>query len=139
MVGQVYVDYLVFSRTIKEHVKHFRSVFQSFRKFSTEKSLWELNEINFLGHTIRKVDPIHKMAIPRDVGGIRSLNYYKSFVTEIAECLVPLNNVLKKGIKVVVTPAIENNIRRESLLAFPDFAKQFTVATDACEYVFGAV
>lgn len=163
-VCQVYMDdLLVFSKTEEEHVDHLRSVFQRIRKFglklSSEKSLLGQARINFLGHIISsdgvrpdrsKVEAIQRMAIPRDVKGIRrllgSLNYYRRFIPEMADRLVSINNLLKKGSKVVITPAMENNIRQcmdrlqcEPVLAFPDFAKLFTVTTDASEYALGAV
>lgn len=51
---------------------------------------------------------IQRMAISRGVKGIqrllRSLNYYRRFDPEMAECLVLLNNLFKKGKEVVVTP-----------------------------------
>lgn len=161
---QVYMDdLLVFSRTEEQHVDHFCKVFERIRAFglrlSTEKSILGQGEIKFLGHTIskagvspdkNKVEAIQRMAIPRDVKGIRrllgSLNYYRRFVPEMAECMVPLNNLLKKGSKLVITPAMENNIKRcmarlqdEPVLAFPDFSKLFTVTTDASDYALGAV
>lgn len=161
---QVYMDdLLVFSKTLDEHIEHLRDVFHRIRQFglklSEEKTVLGQDQINFLGHTIskdgvrpdiRKVAAIQRMAIPRDIKGIRrllgTLNYYRRFVPEMAECLVPLNNLLKKGKKLIVTPAMEDSIRRcmgrlqeEPVLAFPDFSKQFTVTTDASEYALGAV
>ncbi|XP_066907739.1 mucin-3B-like [Halyomorpha halys] len=59
---------------------------------------------------------------------------------KMAEHLVPLNNLLKKGWKMIVTPMMEDNIRRcmerlqqEPVLAFPDFNQQFTITTDASQ------
>ncbi|MGR0202338.1 hypothetical protein, partial [Klebsiella pneumoniae] len=77
-----------------------------------------------------KVEAITNMAIPKDVKGIRrllgTLNYYRRFVPEMAEYLVPLNNLLKKGAKFVITPEMEDNIRKcmrrlqeEPILIFP--------------------
>lgn len=161
---QVYMDdLLVFSPSESQHIEHLRRVFDRVREFglklSDEKSLLGKGQIKFLGHTISeegvrpdksKVEALQKMAIPRDVKGIRrllgSLNYYRRFVPEMAEYLVPLNNLLKKGRKVIVTAEIETNIRKcikrlqeEPILAFPDFTKQFNITTDASEYAVGAV
>ncbi|WP_445972465.1 hypothetical protein, partial [Klebsiella pneumoniae] len=82
------------------------------------------------------------MAVPRDVKGIRrllgSLNYYRRFVPEMAEYLVPINNLLKKGRKIFVTPEMENNFRKcmarlqeEPVLAFPNCDQSFMITTDA--------
>ncbi|MGR0271986.1 reverse transcriptase domain-containing protein, partial [Klebsiella pneumoniae] len=129
-VCQVYMDdLLVFSKTEKQHIEDLKSVFNRIRKFglklSAEKSLLGKGEITFLGHTITKegvkpdkskIDAISRMAVPRDVKGIRrllgSLNYYRRFVPEMAEYLVPINNLLKKGRKIFVTPEMENNFRK---------------------------
>lgn len=161
---QIYMDdLLVFSASESQHQDHLRRVFARMREFglklSKEKSLLGRDEIAFLGHVVSregvrpdrsKVEAINRMAVPTDVKGIRrllgSLNYYRRFVPDMAAHLVPLNNLLKKGSKVVVTPDIEEKLRRcmdalmrEPVLAFPDFAKTFTVTTDASEYALGAV
>nr|XP_014276663.1 uncharacterized protein LOC106681054 [Halyomorpha halys] len=68
-------------------------------------------EINFLGHSISregikphvryKVEALKNMLVTRDVKGIQrlmgALNYYRRFVPEMADHMVPLNNFLKKG------------------------------------------
>lgn len=161
---QVYMDDLiVFSRTEREHARHLREVFNRVRQFglklSGEKTILGKEKINFLGHSVSKegvrpdagkVEAISRMAIPTDIKGIRrllgTLNYYRRFVPDMAQLLVPLNNLLKKGQKIVITPVIEDNIRRclrrlqeQPILAFPDFSKPFTVTTDASEYALGAV
>lgn len=161
---QVYMDdLLVFSKTDDQHMDHLRRVFDRLRQFglrlSEEKSILGEQRINFLGHTIsaegvrpdaQKVEAIGKMAIPTDIKGIRrllgTLNYYRRFVPEMAKLLVPLNNLLKKGNKVAITPEIETNIRKclsflqkEPILAFPDFTTPFKITTDASEYALGAV
>ncbi|WP_406707038.1 Ty3/Gypsy family RNase HI domain-containing protein [Sodalis sp.] len=72
-----------------------------------------------------------------------TLNNYRQFIPDMAE---PLNDLLKKGRIVEITPVIEDNIRRclkclqeQSVLAFPDFNKTFTITTDASDYALGAV
>ncbi|MGR0202213.1 hypothetical protein, partial [Klebsiella pneumoniae] len=108
-------------RTEGEHMEHLKRVFERVRQFglklSSQKSLLGQSQINFLGHTISgegiapdkgKVEAISRMVIPRDVKGIRrllgTLNYYRRFIPEMAEYLVPLNNLLKKGVKITITP-----------------------------------
>ncbi|MGR0317640.1 reverse transcriptase domain-containing protein, partial [Klebsiella pneumoniae] len=106
-VCQVYMDdLLVFSKTEKQHIEDLKSVFNRIRKFglklSAEKSLLGKGEITFLGHTITKegvkpdkskIDAISRMAVPRDVKGIRrllgSLNYYRRFVPGPSPPLLP--------------------------------------------------
>lgn len=161
---QIYMDdLLVFSKNEREHAEHLRKVLARLRQFglklSEEKSIIGQKEIKFLGHSIseqgvrpdsQKVEAIQRMAMPTDVKGIRrllgTLNYYRRFVPEMAKYLVPLNNLLKKGQKIRITPATEENIRecmrwlqKEPVLAFPDFTRQFIVTTDASEYALGAV
>lgn len=104
------------------------SVFERVRecrlKFSREKSRRRQEQINFLGHIISwkgvkpglsKVEAIKKMKIPQDVKGIwrllLTLHHYRRFIPEMAEYLIPLNNLLKKGMKVTVAPVMEDNIR----------------------------
>lgn len=163
-VCQVYMDdLLVFSKNEDTHRRDLRSVFNRLREFglklSSEKSIIGHKQINFLGHTIskegirpdaEKVAAIERMALPRDVKSIRrllgTLNYYRRFVPEMAEHLVALNNLLKKGKTVKISPEIEENIKwctrklqEKPVLAFPNFDKPFTVTTDASEYALGAV
>lgn len=149
-ICQVYMDdLLVFSRSEEQHVEHLKAVFERLRHFglklSEEKSLLGRDSIKFLGHVIsregvrpdpQKVDAIRKMTIPRDVKGIRrllgALNYYRRFVPDMARYLTPINDLLKKGRNIEITPVMEDNIRKcmrklqeEPVLAFPDFTKEF--------------
>ncbi|MGR0317652.1 hypothetical protein, partial [Klebsiella pneumoniae] len=94
-------------------------------KLSQEKSTLGQEQIEFLGHSIskegvrpdkKKVEAITKMAMPHDARGIRRLlgmlNYYRRFVPEMAEYLTPLNTLLRKGQKIIITPEIEANVRK---------------------------
>lgn len=54
--------------------------------------------------------------------------------------LTPFNNFLKKEQKVIITPPMEDVIRKcigwlqeELVLAFPDFMKEFTITNDTRE------
>lgn len=120
-------------------------------KLSVEMSLLGQSSIIFLALTISqecvkpetsKVEAISKMAIPRNVKGIRSLlgtlNYYWKFGPERAEYLVALNYLLKKGINVTAMSMMEDNIWKcmvqqltEPVLAFPDLKRLFNITTDA--------
>lgn len=87
------------------------------------------------------MEAIQNMAMPRYIKGIRmllgKLHYYRRFVPEMAKYLAPLNNLLKKGRQLAITPVIEDNVRKcmarlqnRPVLAFPDLEKTFIITTD---------
>ena len=106
-------DIIVFSKTDNEHLDHLRQVFLKCRKFgislNPKKTLFGLEEGKLLGHIISKegskVDPARIEAIlniipPRNIKELQAflgkINFLRRFISNLAEIIRELNNMLKK-------------------------------------------
>jgi hypothetical protein len=112
-----------------------------------------------LGHVISsagvatddsKISAVRDWPTPTDAKQLRSFlglaGYYRKFVRNYASISKPLTALLTKFTPYIWTPATDLAFRilKEALvsapvLALPDFAAQFTIETDTCEYGIGAV
>jgi predicted alpha/beta hydrolase len=115
--------------------------------------------VHYLGHVISsagvatddsKISAVRDWPTPTDAKQLRSFlglaGYYRKFVRNYASISKPLTALLTKFTPYIWTPATDLAFRtlKEALvsapvLALPDFAAQFTIETDACEYGIGAV
>ena len=106
-------DIVVYSKTLTEHEKYLRLVFQRLRenKFyvKLEKCEFTQEEITFLGHKISvglirmdkgKVQAIMEWSVPTKVMELQSFlglaNFYRRFIKGYSNRVSPLNNLLKK-------------------------------------------
>ncbi|KAD7479676.1 hypothetical protein E3N88_02812 [Mikania micrantha] len=109
-------DILVYSKSKEDHEEHLRTVLEILRqkklyaKFS-KCDFW-LDKVAFLGHVISaegimmdlsKVEAITKWPTPTSVTEIRSFlglaGYYRRFVEGFSKIVLPLTQLLRKGIK----------------------------------------
>ena len=121
-------------------------------------------DAKFLGYPIspagqrpnaENVSALINMPMPTDVKRVRALmggtNYYPNFLPDLSEKLRPINSLLRKGVKVAFTPAMEKMEREilaelatPAILVFPngvavaDGSRPFHVYCDACIDGFGA-
>ena len=106
-------DITVFSKPDNQHLDHLRQVFIKWRKFgislNPKKSLFGWEEENLLGHVISKdgirIDPARIEAIlqirhPRNIKELQAFlgknHFLRRFISNLAELIRSLNNVLKK-------------------------------------------
>ena len=104
---------IVFSKTPEEHTKHLNKLFGRLRQFGViinlTKSQFGISELQFLGHVVTekaikpspsKVEAIQKYPLSKDVKQLRTylgmVNFYHCFINNLAGCLAPLNEYLKK-------------------------------------------
>lgn len=110
----VYVDDIVIgSPTFEKHLRHLKEFFEDIRTsgitLNLSKTKWAKREIEFVGHRISaegvmpmedKLEKIFKIERPRNVKQLRSfigvVTYYRKFVWNFSELLVPLNELLEK-------------------------------------------
>ncbi|KAL1124323.1 hypothetical protein AAG570_002091 [Ranatra chinensis] len=89
-------------------------------------------------HTEGKVEAIKKLQVPDDVKGVRSvmglINFYRRFLPGLADRTERWNHLTKKAVKFEITDDMlksldwaKEHLRREPVLRFPDFTKQFVV------------
>ena len=114
----IYLDDLTaFSKSDQEHLEHLRQVFLICRKYgislNPKKSLFGLEEGKLLGHIISKdgiriypdiIQAILQVPHPRNIkelqAFLRKINFLRRFISNLAELIRLLNNMLKKDSKV---------------------------------------
>lgn len=156
-------DILVFSRTLEDHAMHLSQVFQLLQcdqwKIKLSKCSFGQCQFSYLGHVVSsegvatepsKVEAVAAWPTPMSIKEVRRFlglaGYYRRFIRHFGIIARPLFNLLKKGAPFAWMDATETafQLLKEKLtsapvLALPDFAKIFTVETDACDAGIGAV
>jgi hypothetical protein len=156
-------DILIYSKTLSDHVKHVRQVFQMLDanqlKVKRSKCFFGQKEVSYLGHVIngqgvttdpKKIAPIVDWKAPKDAKQLRSFlgmaGYYRKFVRGYGIISKVLIELLTKWVQFIWTSEHESSFQAlkaaltsTPVLALPDFHKKFTVETDACDRGVGAV
>ncbi|TYJ96446.1 Transposon Tf2-6 polyprotein [Cucumis melo var. makuwa] len=155
-------DTLIYSRNMKDHLKHIEIVFLVLRKHelfaNRKKCSFGLARVEYLGHLISnkgvEVDPKKIKAIAdwpkptnvRETRGFLGLTgYYRRFVHHYGAMAGPLTQLLKKGGFNWTSEAeqafekLKKAMMSLPVLALPMFDKPFEIETDASGYGVGAV
>jgi hypothetical protein len=155
-------DILVYSSSMQEHIKHLREVFlllqeeQLYVKMS--KCSFACAKLEYLGHIIsgegvatdpNKTKAMQDWPVPTTVTELRGFlgltGYYRKFVRNYGVIAKPLTDLLKKKGFVwsdqatAAFEALKQVMSTTAVLQLPNFQKQFTVETDACDSGIGAV
>ncbi|RVW62992.1 Transposon Tf2-12 polyprotein [Vitis vinifera] len=132
-------DIVVYSKTLTEHEKHLRLVFQRLR----ENRLYVKPEIC-------KVQAIMEWSVPTKVTELRSFlglaNYYRRFIKGYSKMMSPLTDLLKKDNQwdwsmqcQMAFESLKEAISTEPVLRLPDLDLPFEVQTDASDRALGRV
>ena len=155
-------DILVYSRSREDHWQHLSEVFSLMTQHSLyvkeSKCSFVTTRVEYLGHFIsgkgvetdpKKIVVINSWPVPASIKELRSFlglaGYYRKFIKGYATISKPLTDLLKKGAfewSEVTQQAFEilkQALVAASVLAIPDFAKEFVVETDASRMGIGAV
>lgn len=156
-------DILIYSATLSEHLEHLRLVFELLAKahwkLKMTKCSFAQNKIAYLGHIISaegvstdpaKLEAISQWPSPVSVKDLRSFlglaGYYRRFVRHFGILSKPLTNLLKKNSLFIWTvdhenafQALKSALCQSPVLALPNFAKPFSIETDASDAGVGAV
>jgi len=160
----VYLDDIaIHARNLEEHEKRLRKVLQILResklKVQTEKCQFLKREVVYLGHVCSetgvkpdpaKVECVKKHAAPKNKKDLQAflglVNYYRKFIPNAAEILLPLTHLLKKNVKFVWSESCQNSMEKlkdiissPPILQYPDFEKTFLLTTDASNGALGAI
>ena len=164
-----YVDnIIVFSKTPEDHIKDLNELFTRLRNFgviiNSAKSQFGVPELHFLGHLVTangikpspiKVEAIQKYNLPKDIKQLRTylgmINFYHRFIKDLAYCLAPLNEFLKKeGDKKSLEITWNEDARtafqkskellaNSTLLVYPNENCNISILADASDIAVGAV
>ena len=156
-------DVVVYSDTWESHTEHIRALFASLAEASLVVNLPKCDfgrgQVIYLGHRIgrgkvlprqAKVEAILQFPVP---GNRRQLmrilgmcGFYRRFVENFSSVTAPLTNLLRKGVKWVLSQeclraldAVKAILSSEPVLVAPDFFKPFCLAVDASDVGVGGV
>ena len=167
LIRKVCVDYiddiLVVGRTFDEHLENLRLVFERLRtaglRIKPRKCHFGQKEVDYLGYTVSqdglapqsdKVAAVREFPIPVDLKSLRSFlglaSYYRRFIPQFSTVASPLHALTRKDVPFVWNSVcqeafvrLKEKLTEAPLLAFPDFAKEFILETDASGLGLGAV
>ena len=155
-------DILVFSETMEEHLEHLCIVFELLRAHQLyvkeSKCTFAADHIDYLGHVIskegvatdkEKTQAMEQWPTPTNATELRGFlgltGYYRKFVARYGIIAKPLTNLLtKKGFEWTAQAQTAFDLLKRTMasapvLSLPDFAKPFSIETDACDTGVGAV
>ena len=156
-------DFIVFSENEYEHMKTLKIVLERFKmaglKIKVRKCQFLKDELDYLGHTINKdgikmqqgkIRSILDYPPPVNVKGIRRfigmIGYYRPFIKNFSTIAAPLTDLLKQDKDFVwgteqqgAFEQLRGKLIENPILVYPDFSKDFYLATDASGTGLGAV
>jgi hypothetical protein len=155
-------DILVYSPSMSAHVEHLKEVLTLLQEeklfVKASKCSFACTTLEYLGHIIsaqcvatdpRKTQAMQDWPQPTTVTELRGFlgltGYYRKFVRNYGIIAKPLTSLLKKkgflwdDNATVAFQALKKAMSTTPVLQLPDFQKQFTVETDACDTGIGAV
>ena len=156
-------DLIVFSPNFDEHLRNLAEVFECIRKAGLKmkppKCSFAKREVQYLGHIIAadgvRCDPaitakVGEFRIPQNRTEVRSFlgltGYYRRFIPKYAFISKPLHDLTKETVTFKweeehnqAFELLRLKLTSPPVLAFPDFARDFTVSTDASGVGVGCV
>jgi hypothetical protein len=160
----IYLDDLtVFSKSDEDHIIHLKQTFEKCRKYglslNPKKSHFAMQEGKLLGHIVsrdgiridpKRVEAIETLAIPRNVKEIQSflgkIIFLRRSVPNFAEIVKLITDMLRKNSEVKWTTEarasfahIKKFISESTVLASPDYLKEFFIFSFASEHTLAVV
>nr|CAI5867607.1 unnamed protein product [Callosobruchus analis] len=155
-------DMLVYSRSVEDHFKHLKLIFQRLSEcnltIKLRKCAFARDRVEFLGHVITpdhimidpgRTDAIQKYPAPRNIRELRGflgfINFERRFVRDFSDLTLPLLPLLKKNkqwhwgnSEHQAFINIKKAFLKVTFLTHPDFTKRFYVQCDSSGYAVGA-
>ena len=160
----VYIDdVIVFSSTLEEHLEHLKLVIsrlvEAGLKLKPAKCHFARAEVEYLGHLVTpsglKPTALHIRTVrgfptpkcPKELRQFLGLaSYYRRFIPKFAKIAHPLHQLIRKDVPFtwsedcqVAFDELKDRLTTAPVLAYPDFAKDFVLETDASYRGLGAV
>ena len=143
---------LVYSKSLKDHVTHVRTILQTLRKeqlyANMEKCLFGVDKLVFLGFVVSskgvhvdesKINAIKTWPQPTNLHQVCSFlglaGFYRRFVKDFSTIASPLHALSKKNAPFVWGPSqditlneLKNFLTHAPVLALPNFDKPFEIS-----------
>ncbi|XP_031257652.1 uncharacterized protein LOC116115659 [Pistacia vera] len=155
-------DILVYSHTKEDHIRHLEITLSTLEEHhlvaNKKKCFFGQRELEYLGHVISacgvavdpsKIDSVLQWPSPKDIRALRGFlgltGYYRRLVKDYGKIAIPLTSLLKKDAFQWNSEAqkafdeLKRIMTSVSVLALPDFTKEFIIETDASGSGLGAV
>ena len=157
-------DVLIFSNSLEEHLYHLTSVLTRLRNaglvVNAKKCQFGQSQVNFLGHCISagktsplrsKIECVQDFPQPKTKKQLQAFiglaGFYRRFVPNFSEVLVPLYDLLRKNAAWNWSPKEEAAFQEIKcrlcshpvVLKLPNMTATFVVSTDASDTGLGAV
>lgn len=157
-----YIDDIIFSRTLKEHMSHLQLVInrliEAGLKLNPEKCRFITREDDYLGHVVtpqglkpseKHVQAVKELPIPTDVSSVRRFlglaSYYRRFVSSFTKIAKPLHALTRKNTQFkwgsecqVAFDVLKQKLMEAPVLAYPTFDHEVILETDASVQGLGA-
>ena len=163
--ARAYIDDILIttSGSYEDHLEKLNEVLRRLSeagfRVNVTKCSFATDKLEYLGYWLtrngiqpqpKKVEAILRLSPPKDKRQLRHflgmINYYRDMWQRRSHHSAPLTGLVSKTAKFIWGPeqqkafdTIRKIISRETLLAFPDFNKEFHIYTDASAYQLGAV
>jgi hypothetical protein len=157
-----FYDILVYSKDWTTHIGHLGEVLSIMQHHglvaNKKKCSFAQKSVDYLGHVISgkgvavdpdKVNSVLKWPTPKNVKGVRGVlgltGYYRKFIKNYGKIARPLTALTKKDAftwNEETTKAFETlkiSLTTASVLALPDFTKEFVIECDASGVGLGAI
>ncbi|KAF6210122.1 hypothetical protein GE061_015878 [Apolygus lucorum] len=156
-------DIIIYSPDFETHLVRLHQVLARLQhanlKVNISKCHFLSSEVNYLGHIVSpdglrmdpsKIQSVRDYPVPGDATEIRSLlglaGFYRRFIKNFSTITAPLTQLLRKGVPFEWTEAqqealdtLKGALTSYPVLAYPDFSRPFTLATDASGVAVGAI
>lgn len=156
-------DVIVGGKTKTEHLETLQLVFQRLLdnglRLKKSKCIFLVREVTYLGYIVSKdgvkadpakIEAIKNIPKPQNISELRSflgmVNFFAKFLNNFSQRLIPLYNLLKKGVKWYwsqdcdrVFESIKNELVGSEVLAHYDPSKPLIVTSDASAVGVGGV
>ena len=156
-------DIIIYGVSVEECLANLRTVFERIRhaglKLKPSKCSLFQEETMFLGYVIsadgirtdpKKVQAIAEMAPCRSVRDVQTFmgmcQYYAKFVPKFQEIALPIQELLKKGVKFKWTvrqqkafDTLKDLLMKAPILSYPKDDCKYVLDTDASDYALGGV
>lgn len=162
---QAYLDDILITSdgTYEDHLAKLDKVLEILEqagfRANVRKCFFVQEELEYLGYYLtrkgiqpqaKKVEAIMRLQPPSNVKQLRHflgmVNFYRDMWRRRSHLLAPLSRLISKKVKwqwgeteQKAFDELKATISKETLLAFPDFNKEFHIYTDASDYQLGAV